>query len=357
MSTMELDPAQLFDGFPEPVLLLEEGTVRYRNPAAGRVLPGLREGDRAPEELAVPADAEFPIVCTGRVGARSFRMSVQGVGREGLLAVLRPEHEAAAGPGLEKLALRLRQETAGLAASLQRLEPAGGESDQKKREKYLAAANQGLYRLLRLADHLEFADARDQDLYRPAPLDMAGFCRELFREVESVCAMSGYRFSYETELVTLLTVGDEALLRRLVLSLVSNAMKAAGAGGALGARLAKRRGRAVLTVWDRGKGLEAEDLARLFGGEARGVSMDPGEGLGLGLEAVRRIARLHGGFLMMEGRPEEGLRAVVSLPVQPPEAGVGLRSPAGEYAGGFSPVLVELSDVLSARVFAPEDVN
>lgn len=169
--------------------------------------------------------------------------------------------------------------------------------------------------------------------------------------------MSGYRFSYETELVTLLTVGDEALLRRLVLSLVSNAMKAAGAGGALGARLAKRRGRAVLTVWDRGKGLEAEDLARLFGGEARGVSMDPGEGLGLGLEAVRRIARLHGGFLMMEGRPEEGLRAVVSLPVQPPEAGVGLRSPGGEYAGGFSPVLVELSDVLSARVFAPEDVN
>ena len=214
MSTMELDPAQLFDGFPEPVLLLEEGTVRYRNPAAGRVFPGLREGDRAPEELAVPTDAEFPIVCTGRVGARSFRMSVQDVGRGGLLAVLHPEHEAVAGPGLEKLALRLRQETAGLAASLQRLEPAGGESDQKKREKYLAAANQGLYRLLRLADHLEFADARDQDLYRPAPLDMAGFCRELFREVESVCAMSGYRFSYETELVPLLTVGNEALLRR-----------------------------------------------------------------------------------------------------------------------------------------------
>lgn len=63
---------------------------------------------------------------------------------------------------------------AGLAASLQRLEPAGGESDQKKREKYLAAANQGLYRLLRLADHLEFADARDQDLYRPAPLGHGG---------------------------------------------------------------------------------------------------------------------------------------------------------------------------------------
>ena len=93
MSTMELDPAQLFDGFPEPVLLLEEGTVRYRNPAAGRVFPGLREGDRAPEELAVPTDAEFPIVCTGRVGARSFRMSVQDVGRGGLLAVLHPEHE------------------------------------------------------------------------------------------------------------------------------------------------------------------------------------------------------------------------------------------------------------------------
>ena len=38
---------ELFNGFPEPVLLLREDRVAYRNQAAADRFPGLRPGDEA----------------------------------------------------------------------------------------------------------------------------------------------------------------------------------------------------------------------------------------------------------------------------------------------------------------------
>ena len=351
--TTQFLPGALFDGFPEPVLLLAGGQVAYENPAAAALFPGTRAGDPVPEELErLLAGAVPPAVVSGELGGRSWTVALQDPG-EGVLAVLRPL-ESVSGSGLERLTVQLRRETAGLAAALQRLDPAEGPADGERLRRYLAAANQGLYRLLRLADHLEFLELTDRQLYQPGPLDLAGFCRELGAQVESVCRSAGLGFTYESEVESLLTTGNERLLRRLLLSLISNAMKAAGKGGRLGLRLTRTRGRALLTVWDSGGGLQESDLSRLFGGGPK--SLDPREGLGLGLDAVRRAARLHGGVVMVEGRPEEGLLCVVSLPIRAPEGERTLRTPRADYSGGFSPVLVELSDVLPLELFLPEEL-
>lgn len=355
---MELTPARLFDGFPEAVLLMAEGAVRYRNPAAARLFPGLADGGPAPEALtALLEGVSPPAVLSGDLAGGPCTVTVQDAGEEKLV-ILRAGVRRAAGPDLERLAVRLRQEAAAMAAALQHLDPTEGEPGEEKARRYLAAANQGLYRLMRLCDHLEFVERPDEAVYRPEPLDLAGFCRELAGEVESVCRLAGYRFTYETELASLVTTGDERLLRRLILSLVSNALKAAGEGGGLGLKLAKRGERAVLWVWDGGRGLEGGELSKLFGGAADlPPSLDPGEGLGLGLDAVRRIAELHGGAVLMEARPDRGLRCTVSLPIRRPEGRTVLRSPRADYSGGFSPLLVELSDVLPVELFLPEDLS
>lgn len=350
--TTQFLPGGLFDSFPEPVLLLAEGQVAYRNPAAADLFPESAPGGAAPEELArLLAGAQPPAVVSGDLGGRSWTVSLQDPG-QGLLAVLRPL-AFDTGPDLGRLTAQLRRETAGLAAALQRLDPVEGSADGAKLRRYLAAANQGVYRLLRLAGHLEFQALTDRQLYRPEPLDLAGFCRELGQQLESLCRAAERRFTYESEVGSLLTTGDGDLLRRMLLSLASNAMKAAGKGGSLGLRLARSRDRAVLTVWDSGSGLEG-DLSRAFGG--RPPSLDPREGLGLGLDAVRRIARLHGGVAVVEDRPQKGLRCVVSLPIRPPEEGGILRSPRADYSGGFSPLLTELSDVLPLELFLPEEL-
>ena len=118
--TTQFLPGGLFDSFPEPVLLLAEGQVAYRNPAAADLFPESAPGGAAPEELArLLAGAQPPAVVSGDLGGRSWTVSLQDPG-QGLLAVLRPL-AFDTGPDLGRLTAQLRRETAGLAAALQRL--------------------------------------------------------------------------------------------------------------------------------------------------------------------------------------------------------------------------------------------
>ena len=148
---------------------------------------------------------------------------------------------------------------------------------------------------------------------------------------------------------TILTTGEEALAARL--NLIANAVRAAGEGGESGLRLARRGGRAVLTVWDNGPGFLPET-------DERELLQRPGS-LGLGLKVARRIAALHGGSIVFEQREERGSRAIVSLPLRPPEPGELLKTPRMGFdgSGGFSDTLIELAGVLPYRAFFPEDVE
>lgn len=342
----------LFDGFPEPVLLLREGRVAYRNRAAAERFPGLRAGDGVPGGLkALLGEAAPPAAAAGEVDGWSCTATLQLVGGD-TLVVLRSREGGR--PGLERLSLQLRRETATLSAALQRLDPTEEVPDEERAKRYLAAANQGLYRIIRLSDHLALTGGETD--WQPRSMDLAGLCRETAEEVEGVCRMGGYDFTWSLETSGLLTVGDDRLLRRMLLCLVSNAMKAAGRTGKLGLKLSVRGDRAVVTVWNTGRTLGEQDVARMFGGDLASVPTDPMQGLGLGLEVVRRAAALHGGAVLAESR--EGVtRCVVSLPIRKPEREEPLRTPRADYSGGFLPVLVELSDVLPPELYNFEDLQ
>lgn len=250
---------------------------------------------------------------------------------------------------------QMRAQVTNLMAATNLLTPVIREQGEARYEEYLAIMNQSYYRLLRLMDGAATARtlAGDGLSYEPGPLDLAGFCRELEGQVGPLAALAGVGFRYESDLAGFITVGDAGLLRRMLLALISNALRAAGEGGEAGLRLARIGDRAVLTVWDGGPGLDPALLADL---ERR--PHQPGGWLGVGLPLARRIAQLHGGMLVLESPPGRGLRCTVSLPVQKPEPGA-VRTPAGRLdpLGGFSPVLVELSSVLPYRAFLPDDVE
>jgi signal transduction histidine kinase/CheY-like chemotaxis protein len=133
----------------------------------------------------------------------------------------------------------------------------------------------------------------------------------------------------QIELVTALDSGagqvlaDPAQVRQILLNLVLNARDALPQGGKiwLSARAAKfpanaeagRARRAVsLAVKDNGIGMDAETRARLF--VPFFTTKKPGEGTGLGLATVARIAGELGGTIEVESEPGRGATIAVFLP-------------------------------------------
>ena len=248
---------------------------------------------------------------------------------------------------------QFREQINNLAAAVQLLTPVVQEKAGEQYEPYLAILHQSMYRMMRMLGNLEYLQLPEGELtVERGSLDLAGLCRTLGEQVASLAGQAGLAFSYEEERGSLITTGDGAQLRRMLLGLLSNAFRAAGKGGHTGLRLAVREGRAVLTVWDDGPGLPPEQ-------EEREVLLRRPEGLGLGLRVARRIAALHGGTIVFEQREDRGSRAVVSLPLCPPEDEQVLRAPRSDWdrTGGFSDLMVELSAVLPYEAFLPRDLE
>ena len=114
--------------------------------------------------------------------------------------------------------------------------------------------------------------------------------------------------------------GRATALRRLLTNLVSNAVRYGG-GGEI--RLEPGADRVEILVDDRGPGIPATDLARVFepfyrveASRARSTG-----GVGLGLAIARTLAREHGGDVDLANRSEGGLRARLTLPA--PKAAAG----------------------------------
>jgi hypothetical protein len=74
----------------------------------------------------------------------------------------------------------------------------------------------------------------------------------------------------------------------------------------------------------------------------------------LGLLIARRVAEGHGGRLLLESREGEGTTVTLALPLQRAQQEV-VRQPIFDYAGGFNPALMELSDALPYSAFLDGD--
>ena len=110
---------------------------------------------------------------------------------------------------------------------------------------------------------------------------------------------------------------DGDRIAEVVENLLSNAVKYSPDGGEVRLSLERRRETAVVSVSDRGIGIEAESMSRLFRPFSRvhdrrtaGV-----EGFGLGLSICERFVRAHGGRFEVASVPGQGSTFSFTLPL------------------------------------------
>jgi signal transduction histidine kinase/CheY-like chemotaxis protein len=107
---------------------------------------------------------------------------------------------------------------------------------------------------------------------------------------------------------------DRSRLDQVISNLISNAIKY-GQGKPVDVAVRLERQRACLIVGDRGIGVAASDVDRIFDRFERAASAQSFSGLGLGLYIARQIVLAHGGDIRVESNAGEGARFFVELPV------------------------------------------
>jgi PAS domain S-box-containing protein len=147
---------------------------------------------------------------------------------------------------------------------------------------------------------------------RPECFDLSDAAREVVDRMEDTAVKDGCTLTLESA-PRLIGAWDRLRVEQVLMNLLANAIKY-GAGGPVTISVREEAGDAVVEVTDRGPGVPAKDLDRIFGRFERASSMRNYGGLGLGLYVARQIIEAHGGKVSASNVAEGGARFLVRLP-------------------------------------------
>jgi signal transduction histidine kinase len=108
---------------------------------------------------------------------------------------------------------------------------------------------------------------------------------------------------------------DRARIEQVLTNLLSNVIRYGG-GTPAKIRLQRKCDGVRLTVEDRGIGIAAEDLEKIFGRFVSGSTSGNRGGLGLGLFISRKILEAHGGSICAESQLGQGTTFTIDLPLE-----------------------------------------
>jgi signal transduction histidine kinase/CheY-like chemotaxis protein len=154
------------------------------------------------------------------------------------------------------------------------------------------------------------------------PFAVASLIQQLQLDLTPVARAKGLQFHVHSSPHWVMS--DAVLLYRILLNLVSNAIRYTAHGGILVAcRLRKDGTMMLIQVWDTGIGISPEHQQEVFNEfyQVGNVARDRDKGMGLGLSIVRRTADLLGHPVVLTSRLGFGTRVSLTIPTVPGMSG------------------------------------
>jgi len=200
-----------------------------------------------------------------------------------------------------------------------RLEKARDGASPKETGERAGKIRAAVLRLTHLIENLlssgRLIDGGAELYFEPTELDLATLLREvcqLHREMVPAAEIVEHLGDAPMPIV-----GDAKLLSQVFSNLLANAVKYSPNGGAILVEAAAIGREAVVSVIDRGIGIPAGDLSRLFERYYRGGNVSGIVGTGVGLYLVKTGVDLHKGRIEVASEEGCGSRFTVRLPVEP----------------------------------------
>ncbi|GAA4764224.1 hypothetical protein GCM10023219_05990 [Stakelama sediminis] len=217
----------------------------------------------------------------------------------------------------DRLGRALRMPLNRIIANADSIREEGGEALGEAYGGYAADIASAGRHLLALVDDLADLEAVERDDFAvdSDPLDLADVARQA-AGLLSVRADEGQvRIDKPALDESLSATGDYRRCLQILVNLIGNAVRYSPEGAMVWIRLEREGQRACVIVADQGKGIAAEDQARIFEKFERLDPSEPG-GSGLGLYIARRLARAMGGDIVVDSAPGQGARFIFTLPAR-----------------------------------------
>jgi PAS domain S-box-containing protein len=109
---------------------------------------------------------------------------------------------------------------------------------------------------------------------------------------------------------------DSSLLRKILVNLLSNALKYSGENSTVTVQAACHDNQLTISVADQGVGISPEDQAHLFERFFRARSVSTVPGTGLGLYIIARYLELMGGTIELQSALGQGTTVTVTIPYE-----------------------------------------
>jgi len=196
----------------------------------------------------------------------------------------------------------------------------GGSLDDKKDTiiKYIESIKQNSYRLSKLINNLVDISKIEAGFLKLnlSNNNIVKVVEEIVMSVTNYTESKGLNIIFDTDIEENVIACDTEKIERIVLNLISNAIKFSDAGDEIVVDIKDKNEFVQISVKDNGIGIEEENLDMIFD---RFKQVDKSlarntVGTGVGLSLVKSIVELHGGSIYVESEFGNGSKFTVMLP-------------------------------------------
>jgi len=225
----------------------------------------------------------------------------------------------------------------------------GGSLDDKKDTiiKYIESIKQNSYRLSKLINNLVDISKIEAGFLKLnlSNNNIVKVVEEIVMSVTNYTESKGLNIIFDTNVEENFIACDTEKIERIVLNLISNAIKFSDAGNEILVDIKDMNEFVQISVEDNGIGIEEENLDMIFDRFKqvdKSLARNTG-GTGVGLSLVKSIVELHGGSIYVESEFGKGSKFTVMLPSG--EAAHENTIYSREMSRGNQNIRVELSDI------------
>ena len=186
--------------------------------------------------------------------------------------------------------------------------------------KYINSMKQNCYRLLRLANNLIDITKIDVGYFEIHKINsnIINLIENITLSVANYIESKELSLIFDTDIEEKIIACDPNKIERIILNLISNAIKFTNATGSIFVNILDKGDTVEISIKDTGVGMDKkhlDDIFKKFHQVDKSLSRKA-EGSGIGLSLVKSIVELHGGKISAKSKPDEGSIFKIELPAR-----------------------------------------